>query len=109
MASSRKRKRATNNSTFVGALLIESLAVVVMIGLFFFIQGEREKTQLQQTLELVRPVLVESQVDDSCRFCSEDWVEQERPTYSVLEIGSGDTNNVIAENRVEWRMPGDFR
>jgi hypothetical protein len=70
---SRKSNRQTRNqANFLGALLMESMAVVVMIGLFFVVQNERANGPTAD--EFVRPKVIEEAFPNLLRpyFTSQD-------------------------------------
>ena len=63
--SRKSKKRNRSKSSFMGALLIESIAVVVMFGLFFAVQKERMNRSTVD--EFVHPTVIEDVIPNLLR------------------------------------------
>ena len=100
MTKSKKRKRKNKQTSFVGALLIETIAFVVMLGLFFAVQKER--ANMPTVDELVRPAMIEMIQP----YQGASWSASLGPNQKASEAES----LAASEKRViKWRDPFGFR
>ena len=81
--SKKTKKRKSRQGSVIGALLMESIAVVVMIGLFFVVQNERADVPTAD--EFIRPAVIEEAIPNLLRP-KQTW--QRQPMRSALEVAS---------------------
>ena len=81
--SKKSKTRNRRQGSLLGAVLMESIAVVVMIGLFFIVQQERSNVPTAD--EFIRPAVIEEAIPNLLRSRQ---TRQLQPMHSASNVRS---------------------
>ena len=108
--SRKSKKQNRSQTTFVGALLVESIAVVVMIGLFFAVQEQRANSPTAD--EFVRPKVIEEAFPNLLRpyYTSQTFSTASIPHVAQVPVSADRSRLVSTANpNYQWRDPFGLR
>ena len=108
--SRKSKKQNRSQATFMGALLMESIAVVVMVGLFYIVQQERANSPTVD--EFVRPKVIDEAFPNLLRpnFTLQNLPAGSAPRIAQLQVTT-ERGRLVSTPATDdrWRDPFGLR